>query len=102
MEVVTLHRAAHGNSCSLDDGLLCLWLRIFVVSNLRLNNWSLFDNYGWLDDWGYLCLDHAFTKMVEDDFAQLNSLGSASIVEMKLNSLCIAVDLRKLNYVPCF
>ena len=38
--------------------------------------------------------------MIEDDLSQLETLGAVLVVEVKLDSLCVSVDFRELDYVP--
>jgi len=88
--MVALKRTSYSYICSLNDGLL----------DLRLNNWTLFNDNSWLHDWIDLSLDHAFTVVEENDFSQLKTLGAVLVVEIELDLLGVSVNFRELDYVP--
>jgi hypothetical protein len=88
--MVALKSTSYGYICSLNDGLL----------DLRLNNWTLFNDNSWLHDWIDLSLDHTFAVVEENDFSKLETLCAVLVVEIKLDSLRVSVNFRELDYVP--
>jgi len=71
VQMISLKRSSHRHSGCLDHRLLELLLGIIIEGDLRLHNWTLFNDNSWLHDRVYLSLDHAFAVMVEDDLSQL-------------------------------
>ena len=100
VQMISLKRSSHRHSGCLDHRLLELLLGIIIEGDLRLHNWTLFNDNSWLHDRVYLSLDHTFAVMVEDDLSQLETLGAVLVVETELDLLGVSVNFREVNCMP--
>ena len=83
------------------DWLLNNWLRVNddcrldLCYNLGLLNWILDNNLGLNNR-----LHVYFSKMVENNFSELDSINFVVVDKIKLNTLCRSVELGESDQVP--
>jgi hypothetical protein len=102
MKMIALERtSSQSDSSGLYDWLLNNWLRVNddcrldLCYNLGLLNWILDNNLGLNNR-----LHVYFSKMVENNFSELDSINFVVVDKIKLNTLCRSVELGESDQVP--